>query len=112
MQKKVETSIAQTLDFLGVTQRDIKSSVTLELPHGYVTYDAWREKNIAKVLVALQAQDIHSCGRFGAWKYSSMQEAFVDGRDVATLVLSKKMEVFYMGRAFPPTTPLGQAVSR
>ena len=90
MQKKVEASIAQTLSFLGVTNNDIATAVTLELAHGYVTYDAWREKNIPRLLAALRDVGIYSSGRFGAWKYSSMQEAFIDGKEVAISIFEKE----------------------
>jgi hypothetical protein len=32
---------------------------------------------------ALDNYDIHSTGRFGGWKYSSMQEAVLDGKKAA-----------------------------
>ncbi len=87
MQTHVDTSIAQTIDYLGLTDNDVKTALTLEIQHGYVTYDAWREKNLPKILASLQALNIHSTGRFGAWKYSSMQEAYNDGKNAATYAL-------------------------
>ena len=89
MQKKVDAAIGQTLAYLGLTSSDIKTALTLEIPHGYVVYDAWREKNLSRLLIALQGMHIYSTGRFGAWKYSSMQEAYSDGKDAARAVLVK-----------------------
>jgi protoporphyrinogen oxidase len=65
-----------------------KSEIVLEhdlhLPHAYVLYDHWRKKHIEGILRALAEYGIHSTGRFGGWKYSSMQEAVLDGREAAT----------------------------
>lgn len=55
----------------------------LHLQHAYVLYDHWRKKNIKKILRSLEAYGIHSTGRFGGWKYSSMQEAVLDGREAS-----------------------------
>ncbi len=88
MQKKVDAAIAQTLAFLNLTNNDIKVSKTLEINHGYVAYDAWREKNAPKIITLLKNLNIHSTGRFGAWKYSSMQEAYCDGKEAADYVLT------------------------
>ncbi len=89
MQKTVDRSITKTLEFLGLTQNNISAALTLNLNHGYVTYDAWREKNIKGLLKALQDIHVLSTGRFGAWKYSSMQEAFSDGKEAAEKILEK-----------------------
>lgn len=90
MQKKVDLALTQTLCYLGLTSNDIQAALTLEIDHGYVAYDAWREKNIARLLATLQNEDIYSIGRFGAWKYSSMQEAYQDGKEAAQLALNHK----------------------
>lgn len=92
MQNCLDSAIDQTINFLGLSTRDIATLKTLELSHGYVIYDAWREKNILRLLETLRECGIHSVGRFGAWKYSSMQEAFSDGKCVALSILEKKKD--------------------
>ncbi len=90
IQKKVDISIAQTLNVLGLTNNDIKVALTLDLANAYVTYDLWREKNISKLLTTLENMHIYSTGRFGAWKYSSMQEAYSDGKNAASYAIASK----------------------
>lgn len=80
---KREQSITQICELLGITRRDIILEHDLTLHHAYVIYDQWRKKNLKKILHTLQNQNIHSIGRFGEWKYSSMQEAVLDGRSIA-----------------------------
>ncbi len=45
------------------------------------------EKNLRKLLGRLAQESIHSIGRYGAWKYSSMQDAVLDGKKIAATVL-------------------------
>ena len=66
-----------------INESDIATEKVISISHAYVIYDFWREKNIAKLLTALKEQNIHSVGRYGEWKYSSMQEAVMDGKKVA-----------------------------
>lgn len=94
-QKKIDTTsllenaITQALDLFNIKESDIVIRKNLLLKHAYVTYDQWREKNIAAIHQELNNLNIYSTGRFGGWKYSSMQEAVLDGKDVATAVLKK-----------------------
>ncbi len=85
-----KTSIKQTLSLLGIDPSNVVAQKTLHLNHAYPTYDAWRKRNLASLLSRLEEHDIYSVGRFGAWKYSSMQEAILDGRDIAQTVLGHK----------------------
>ena len=62
---------------------NVVTKKTLRLPHAYVIFDAWREKNLSKLHKRLNEFAIHSIGRFGEWKYSSMQEAVLDGKCMA-----------------------------
>lgn len=96
-QKTVETllkkSLAQTKELLGISNSEIVSEKVLHIKHAYVIYDMWRERNLAKMLDTLKEHNIHSVGRYGQWKYSSMQEAILDGKKIAdtlTLLLSRE----------------------
>ena len=90
MQGACEQAILQATSYLGLAAQDIVSQVTLELPHAYVTYTPWRARHLAGVLNALKEHDIYSVGRFGEWKYSSMQEAFEDGCAVAADIVARQ----------------------
>ena len=59
----------------GQLANKIKKEVT-------TAFDTWRDQNLANIHSHLQSQSIYSIGRYGEWKYSSMQEAFLDGKNV------------------------------
>lgn len=82
-----EKAVDQTLDFLNLSKEDVVLRKDLLLKYAYVVYDSWREKNLSLLLNQLKNMNIYSIGRFGHWKYSSMQEAFLDGMDMAKIIL-------------------------
>jgi protoporphyrinogen oxidase len=55
----------------------------LEIPYAYVVYDRSRESSLKKVHTFLKNHGIHSVGRYGEWKYSSMETSILDGKSVA-----------------------------
>ncbi len=76
-----------------ISAQDIATEAVLTIPHAYVLYTEWREKNLHKLHKRLNEHDIYSVGRYGEWKYSSMQEAVLDGKKVAeqiTIVPAQK----------------------
>jgi len=79
----INKSISSSLEFLGLKHNNIITQKILPLQHAYVIYDAWREKNLPKIFSQLAEDNIISIGRFGSWKYNSMQEAVLDGRACA-----------------------------
>lgn len=81
-------SIEQSLNILGVKKNNIISKKILHLNHAYVIYDMWRHKNLKLLQKQLQEEAIYSVGRFGGWKYSSMEEAILDGQEVAQKICS------------------------
>ena len=87
--KLLNQSIKQTLQFFKINKPEISIQKTLFLEHAYVVYDRWREDNLKKIHKTLATQDLHSIGRFGEWKYSSMQEAVLDGLENSKLALKK-----------------------
>ena len=76
-------SLTQTKELLGIADADIITQKILNISHAYVIYDAWRDKNLPKLHAQLRELNVHSIGRYGAWKYSSMQEAVLDGKATA-----------------------------
>ncbi len=65
---------------------DIITQKVIHISHAYVLYTHWRERNLPQLLSRLNALNIFSTGRYGAWKYSSMQEAILDGKKAAETV--------------------------
>lgn len=84
---KIKRAKHDVLNLFGLSTNEICLEKTLVLKHAYVIYNAWRKENLSKILETLQKTfNIHSVGRFGSWKYSSMQEAILDGKGVAEAI--------------------------
>jgi protoporphyrinogen oxidase len=58
----------------------------LPIPHAYVVYDQNRRRSLPKIFSFLRKNNIQSIGRYGAWKYSFMEEAILDGKKAAEYI--------------------------
>jgi len=74
--------------FFALNDREIIVKQKLTIHHAYVIYNFWRERHLETLLAQLTQNNIYSIGRYGAWKYSSMQEAVLDGKKNAETILS------------------------
>jgi protoporphyrinogen oxidase len=90
----LKRSIKNTKQILDINDNDIVTQKVIHIQHAYVTYNFWREKNLPKLLHALEKVGIHSIGRYGAWKYASMQEAVLDGKEAAYQLLTSRTPHF------------------
>lgn len=55
----------------------------LRIDPGYVIFDRTRQRVMARVLPELEARGVHPIGRYGAWTYSYMERALLDGLELA-----------------------------
>ncbi len=55
----------------------------LPIKCGYVVYDFKRTKALNTLFPFLAKNEVESIGRYGAWKYSFMEEAIMDGKKCA-----------------------------
>lgn len=94
VEKQTDMAIKKTLSFLGLEEHHVVAQKILHLDHAYVIYDAWRNKNLNKLLAHLKEMGLHSIGRYGEWKYSSMQEAVLDGKKTAASLLSTHNQTY------------------
>ena len=86
--KKSIADILQSLKkFLKIEEKNIVCLQELTIPAAYVTYDFWREKNLPTLLARLNENGIYSIGRYGAWKYSSMQESILDSKYIVDKII-------------------------
>lgn len=69
----------------GLVRRDDKIIVKnfLDIPCAYVVPDAEREPARNAIFKYLSSKNIIPAGRYGAWKYSYMEENILDGKDIA-----------------------------
>lgn len=72
-----------------ITTSEIATECDIAIPHAYVIFDSWRDKHLPKILKKLEDYNVFSVGRYGAWKYSSMQEGFLEGKEVAENVVRR-----------------------
>lgn len=79
----IQDAIKATQKLLGISDAQIITQRIIPISHAYVIYNAWRDKNLPDLLAHLASYNMHSIGRYGAWKYASMQEAVLDGRSMA-----------------------------
>jgi hypothetical protein len=69
----------------GILQTDDEILVTepLYIPCAYIVYNRERTSALSSIVQFLHSNDIYSEGRYGEWKYSSMEDALMDGRKIA-----------------------------
>jgi protoporphyrinogen oxidase len=81
--QKIKRAKREIMALFGIQNPEICVEKILTLNHAYVIYNEWRKNNLESLLSTLSDQfGIYSVGRFGGWKYSSMQEAILDGQHV------------------------------
>ncbi|NQT87679.1 protoporphyrinogen oxidase, partial [bacterium] len=71
------------------SSKDIEAEWLLDMPNAYVTFDAHHARAAATVRRYLARHGIHAIGRYGRWEYSSMEDALLQGRDLAQRLLDK-----------------------
>lgn len=84
----IEKATEQLKKLLHFSDNDIIAKKNISIDHAYVIFDFWREKNLPKVHKKLLSFNVHSIGRYGAWKYASMQESLLDGKNIADRLVS------------------------
>lgn len=87
--KNLKIALDNIYKIFNITPADILTEKIIDIKHAYVIYDKWRDQNINKILTSLEEMNIFSVGRYGAWKYSSMQEGVLDGKKIAETILQK-----------------------
>lgn len=79
--------IKQVKKFFDLKSSEIITVQELHIPQAYVIYNFWREKHLTSLVARLAENSIYSMGRYGSWKYSSMQESVLDGKQIAEKLL-------------------------
>lgn len=78
--------IRRGLERAGLLHRGEEPAVLdlLHVPYAYVLHDRHRARVLPGILAELAARGLHSIGRYGAWEYSTMEDALRQGRDTAS----------------------------
>jgi protoporphyrinogen oxidase len=85
-QKEAREKVIADLLSIGVLKKrsDIVTEKIMDIPCAYVIFDKKREQNLAKIRSFLKRNRVYSAGRYGEWKYSSMEDAVLDGEKIAS----------------------------
>ncbi len=80
-----EAEVARALAQMGTIARaeDVDFMKQRDIEYAYVVFDdAWKPSRSA-LLEWLSSKGIHSCGRYGAWVYNSMEDSMIQGMEAA-----------------------------
>lgn len=84
--------ILKKLKELLLWESDIIFTELRSIPYGYVLYDTEWKKSREEIIGYLKNKNIFSIGRYGGWQYSSMEDAILDGIEVAKKIKGVKNE--------------------
>jgi len=89
--KKLIASAKSDLIKAGIlgTKNEILLEHWEKIPYAYVIYDRERDGNVKIIQKYLRGENIYSVGRYGGWKYSTMEEAILEGKEVAEKIASE-----------------------
>jgi protoporphyrinogen oxidase len=87
--ERVKSKVIKDLKNIGIIrdQSDIVAEKTMDIPCAYVIYDTQREPALSLVQDYLKKEKVFSIGRYGDWKYSTMEDAVLDGQETAMSVV-------------------------
>jgi protoporphyrinogen oxidase len=83
--KKILSDVRRGLIDCGILKPSDKIPVAQFLPirYAYVIYNRERPAALKTIFSFLKRNRVQSIGRYGAWKYSFMEEAILDGKKAA-----------------------------
>ncbi len=68
--------------------QDVARVVRNHFPYAYPIHDLERGERVRRLLDFLQTKQVWSIGRFGAWRYSSMDDAITEALHIAPAVVA------------------------
>lgn len=69
----------------------ILAKLWIPIPCAYVVYDFERSPAVEAIFAQLRKLKTESIGRYGAWKYSFMEETILDGKCCAERILGRRV---------------------
>ena len=82
---QVREETLSSLIACGILRADdeIVAEKTLIIKHAYVIYDLFRYQHLSSIIHFLRSKHIYPVGRYGRWEYATIEEAILQGREVA-----------------------------
>lgn len=89
---KVLSAIRSFFKKLGVinSEADIEVEAIRHIPYGYVIFGDHYEEARTRIFPYLESNGIMSKGRYGAWIYSSMEDALLDGLNAGDIIREER----------------------
>ncbi len=92
--EREQTLVRQTLPLLQAAgalrdPEDLRFARLRHVEYAYVVFDRHYERARRTLLDFFESYDIYPRGRYGSWDYGSMEDAMVQGRDVAKMLRSR-----------------------
>lgn len=83
--EKIIPSVIEQLLKLGLISQkeDIETCVPMDIKYGYIIYDSYRKPGLTLIKDYLKRFHIHSIGRYGSWRYMSMEDVIMEGKELA-----------------------------
>ncbi|MFH0940850.1 MAG: FAD-dependent oxidoreductase [Candidatus Omnitrophota bacterium] len=69
-----------------IKEEDVKVVDCNDIKYGYCVYDRKRDAALAVIQDYLKKHDIFSIGRYGGWRYASMEDVIAEARDIVTKI--------------------------
>ena len=85
---KIILRIKEDLQKIGLLKKENRISCQdiNDIKYGYPIYDRYYSETRARIIKYLTSKDIIPCGRYGSWRYFSMEDAILDGKRTATIL--------------------------
>ncbi len=64
-------------------RRNIVAEDITDIKYGYILYDRYYPRAIKDITAYLNKNDIDMIGRYGRWRYMTMEDTILDGKDIA-----------------------------
>jgi UDP-galactopyranose mutase len=74
------------------TTDEILAEFCLDIPCAYVIYDHNYRKSMDLIHEFLKQHEVFLIGRYGAWEYTSMEDAIWQGAEMARVILKQPMD--------------------
>jgi len=83
--KKIARLIERDLKKVGIITQNERVSVrdAIDIKYGYPIYDANYSCSRENIIKFLRQNDLWPCGRYGSWRYMSMEDVILDGAMLA-----------------------------
>ncbi len=89
--EKAISGTIRNLKDIGIisNENEIEICLPIDIKYGYVVYDENRKWAVQTIKDYLKRFGIHTIGRYGSWKYMSMEDVILEGKDIATSLSSQ-----------------------